>query len=479
MPKASALFGASTTANSDWCSEHLVPESVCVECQPEGADKPTTFGFCRKHGVAECVNCHPELAQVEGSPTLPTYDTAEAIAVVDRPTNNSRNMLHQRRVQFASAEAATRAGVDVDVVSTRSMSDAITANGELMFDPTRVAHLSSRVAGTVSQVFKTLGDEVQPGEILALVDAASVGQAKSQLLHAIAQLQLRAVSVQRMRKVADSLSERAVLEAETAFQEAEIGYVTARQTLVNLGFEVPERLDLNDVNKTAKELGFLGIPPDYVSRLPSGNKTTNLLPIRAPYSGMIVASDIVSGEVVDTTNTLFIVADPDRLWLTLAVRQEEARFVRPGLPVSFKTDDGSEEVTGKVSWVSPAIDERTRTLAVRVLLANHDAKLRDKTFGTGRIVLREEPDAVVVPIEAVQSTADAHFVFVRDRDYLKDGAPKVFHVRQVRLGAKDGRYVEILAGALPGEVIATKGSPVILAQLLRSNLGAGCGCHEH
>ena len=42
----------------------------------------------------------------------------------------------------------------------------------------------------------------------------------------------------------------------------------------------------------------------------------------------------------------------------------------------------------------------------------------------------------------------------------------------------DGQYVELLAGALPGEVIATQGSNVLLSQLLRSNLGAGCGCHE-
>jgi cobalt-zinc-cadmium efflux system membrane fusion protein len=78
----------------------------------------------------------------------------------------------------------------------------------------------------------------------------------------------------------------------------------------------------------------------------------------------------------------------------------------------------------------------------------------------------------------VQSTGDATFVFVRDRDYLKDGAPKVFHVRQVRTGARDATHVELLAGAVPGEVIAAKGSNVVLSQLLRGNLGEACGCHE-
>ena len=83
---------------------------------------------------------------------------------------------------------------------------------------------------------------------------------------------------------------------------------------------------------------------------------------------------------------------------------------------------------------------------------------------------------MVVRREAVQSTAGSQFVFVRDKDYLKANRPKVFHVRQVRTGASDDEYVELLAGALPGEIVATSGSPALLAQLLRSSLGEGCGC---
>jgi cobalt-zinc-cadmium efflux system membrane fusion protein len=115
---------------------------------------------------------------------------------------------------------------------------------------------------------------------------------------------------------------------------------------------------------------------------------------------------------------------------------------------------------------------------VRVTIDNADGALRDKTFGAGSIVLREEPAAIVVPAAAVQSTTDAQFVFIRDKNYMKPDAPKLFHVRQVRTGARDGEFVELLAGALPGEVVATKGSGVLMAQLLRSNLGAGCGCYD-
>ena len=480
LPKASELWGHAAPVADDWCAEHLVPASACIECQPDLLPKPKPRGFCREHGVAECVLHYPELAQVADAPQLPRYDTLAALRVMARPVNNSRNTMHLSRVQFASAEALAKAGIEVDVVQERPMLDAITAYGELIFDPTRVGHLSSRAPGAVAAVFKTVGDPVAAGEILALVDASQVGQAKSQLLQAMVQLQLRKSTVERLRPIASSgaVPQKSVIEAEAALQDAEVALIAAREALVNLGFQPPDAGAAESPQQLAERLRYLDIPSSLVDALPEGARTANLIPIRAPYAGVLVEAEVVAGEVVDTARTLLTVSDPRRLWLMLNVRQEDAEYVRPGLTVRFRGDQGQHEVTGQVAWVSPAVNEQTRTLQVRVAVANDDGRLRDKTFGVGKIILREEPLAVVVPREAVQSTPDASFVFVRDKRYFEEGAPKFFHVRQVRLGASDEQSVELLAGVLPGEVIATRGSNVLLAQLLRSNLGAGCGCHE-
>jgi cobalt-zinc-cadmium efflux system membrane fusion protein len=269
---------------------------------------------------------------------------------------------------------------------------------------------------------------------------------------------------------------KSLIEAQSARQEAEIDVISSRQALTNLGLEPPDNLDKRDAREVSDELRFLGVPDKLVARLPAGSNTANLIPLRAPYGGVIVESDVVAGEVVGNSDVLFTVADPRRLWLILSVRQEDVKYVKRGLPVRFRADDASAEVLGEVAWISPAVNEQTRTLEVRVVVDNADGSLRDKTFGAGRIVLREESAAIVVPLAAVQATTDAQFVFVRDKSYLKPDAPKVFHVRQVRVGARDDQYVEILAGVLPGEVVAVKGSAVILAQLLRSSLGGPCAC---
>lgn len=478
LPKRSELGATAKPAAENWCAEHLVPESACVECNAKLFPRAPEYGFCRKHGVAECVNDHPDLAQVTDAPQLPQYDTAAAIALMARRENNSVNVLHKALVQFATAESAQKAGVDVDVAFERPMTDAISASGELSFDPRRVAHLSPKVPGTVALVLKNVGDEVAAGDVLALVDAAQVGQAKAKLLQSIVQLQLKTTTLNRLESVANSgaVPLRLITEAKSALQEAEIAAISSRQALTNLGLKPPENLETRDAREVSDELRFLGVPDELAAQLPESVQTANLIPVRAPYEGVVVASEVVAGEVVTDADVLFTIADPRRLWLILSVRQEDAKYVKAGLPVKFRPDDGGGEVAGEVAWISPAIDEQTRTLDVRAIIDNSDGALRDKTFGAGRIVLRHEPKAVVVPAGAVQATTDAQFVFVRDKNYLKDSSPKVFHTRQVRVGARNDEYAEILAGVLPGEVVAVKGSAVLMAQVLRGSLGGPCAC---
>ena len=64
-------------------------------------------------------------------------------------------------------------------------------------------------------------------------------------------------------------------------------------------------------------------------------------------------------------------------------------------------------------------------------------------------------------------------MFVRDRRFRQEGQPKVFHTRTVRVGARDERHTEIIAGVLPGELVATKNSTIIMAELLRGKIGEG------
>jgi cobalt-zinc-cadmium efflux system membrane fusion protein len=262
-------------------------------------------------------------------------------------------------------------------------------------------------------------------------------------------------------------------EAEAAVQEARIRVDSAYQALLNLGIPVRESewRGLSS-EKLKAELRFAGVPAAVARTLPPDAPST-LLPIVAPQDGTVVSFEIVAGEVTDSNRVLFEVVDTRRLWITFDAKVEDARRLRIGLPVRYRPDGEAAEVASTLTWVSTQADPKTRTVKLRAELPDPDGRLRANTFGSGRILLRQEPRAVVVPTAAVHWEGCCHVVFVRDKDFQKPDAPKVFHTRSVRVGAKDETTTEIIAGVLPGELVVTKGSGVLRAELLRGNLGEG------
>lgn len=367
-------------------------------------------------------------------------------------------------IEFPSAGAAEEAGIDVAPAWRTAVTEAAAGSGEVGFDPTRVARLSARADGAAWRVFKTVGDPVRAGELLALVDAAEVGRAKAEFQQALVQAGLRRKLRDTLRRGGAAVPEQRVREAAAAADDAAARLLSAEQALVNLGLPV-RAADYQALSpdEVARRLRRLGVPDAGAG----GTQTASLLPVTAPSDGVVVSADVVAGEVVEAGKVLFVVADPRRMWLTLHVPQASAGRVAVGQPVLFRPDAGPGEFKGRVSWVGTAADEATRTVPVRAEVPNADGRLRASTLGRGRVVVREVKDAVVIPPEAVQSFRSESIVFVRHPDYLTPGGPKAFFARAVRTGVRDGPNLEVVSGLAAGEVVATKGSGLLLNALNR------------
>ncbi len=484
MPKFSAIIGQVEAENDDWCEVHGVPGSECVECLPTLLPKGEDYGWCKEHGVHQCPLCHPDVAELKTAPVIDDSQlTAASFALElrDRQENNQGCRLYRSRVQFSSTSAVEKSGVDFELVETRPMIEAVRASGEATYDETRVAQLAGRVPGTVWQVERTVGDRVSQGDVLALIDAADVGKAKSELLDSLAQAEFHAATVQRLRPLAEKqiIPGSQLLEAETALQQASISVRRAAQTLDNLGL----RVDVAELTKLpeeqrAEQLRFLGLPDSIRSDVAASTSTNNLIPVVASLDGVVVERKAVTGEVVNPSQMLFRIADTNRMWLRFNVALEDATSLEIGQAVRFLPDGMRDDVFGQISWVSTDVDKQTRTVEVRADVENPEGTLRNETFGLGQIILREAPNAVVVPEESVQWDGSCFVVFVRDRDYFDDDHPKIFHTRSVRPGVTIDGLTEIIAGILPGEVVVTQGSALMRSQILKNNLGAGCTCGQ-
>ncbi len=477
LPSFSQLTGQGSSVRPDWCAEHNVPESICIACNARLMPKAKLYHWCDEHGVSECALDHPELAQIVHVPETLTGDlegARRALELKPRPHNDPKCKLHLRRVQFASFEAAEKAGIAVAKVDRRRVTEVVNANGQVQYDPTRLARLSSRASGTVWRVEKLVGDRVHRGDLLALIDAAEVGQAKAELLQAAAQLDLQEKTLGRLAALDGVVAGRRLQEAETAHVEAQAAVHRAEQALFNLGLPT-SLLELQGLRGTelVERLHLLGLPPALFRGLDASRISANLLPIIASQDGVVVERDVVAGEVIETARPLFTVVDMTNMWLMLDVPVEEVGYVSLGHSVLFRPDGDSHDHAGRVTWLSTDVDAETRTVKVRAELPNPDGHLRNESFGAGRIVLRDEAAAIVVPREAVHWEGCCHVVFVRDKNFMQGGSYKVFHTRMIRPGVTQDDYIEAIAGLLPGEIVATTGSAILRAELLKGNLGAG------
>jgi cobalt-zinc-cadmium efflux system membrane fusion protein len=482
MPKSSALLGEQRKKADDWCEEHRVPESICVECNPDLLPPPPHTGWNKEFGVHDCPYYNPGVIQTPGPVSISPVEidrSRRALAFAPRAPNGRTCRMQDHRIQLASQEIVNRLGITLQPVTTAAVVEGVTAPGVIEYDPTHVARLSARVPGIVRRVEKQVGDRVNEGELLALVDAAEVGKAKADFQQALTLVELRTQTLALKKSLeATTVTGQEVREAEAALEEAQLQRLLAEQTLANLGLPI-RAADVKRLSpaELATHMRYLGIPHTLQDELAKETTSANLLPVRAPFKGEVVALLTTPGQTADPAKPLFVIADTRRVWLTLRVRYEDAQRVKAGQLIRFQTSDQTHTAEGTVAWVSPAADEKTRTVPVRVELPNPDGHLRAHAFGSSFITLRTEEKAVVVPSDAVHWEGCCNIVFVADRNFDKPNGYKVFHVRKVRPGAKEVvagvSVTEVIVGLVPGERVAVTNSGILRAELLRNNLGAG------
>ena len=370
------------------------------------------------------------------------------------------------RIVFDSPETVEKAGIDISTVWRSTLIEQAKAPGKVSFEPSRIARLSARAGGTVRRVLKFPGDRVIAGEILALVDASEVGKAKAEFQHALVLLRHRERTRDDLVGASGATSPVLVREAEAAVKESMVTLLAVAQTLANFGLAVKaEEFRKLAPSEAAVRLRHVGVE-DAVKALDADVHSATLIPIRSPLAGILLTSEVVAGEVVEAGKPLFAIVDPSRVWITLHVGSEDARRFAVGQKIFFRPDGETREYPATAVWVGPAADEQTRAIPVRAEADNAAGSLRASTLGRGRIILKEEPMALLVPHEAIHMLHGRSVVFVRDPDFLTGS--KAFDVRIVRIGGRDERNSEVLAGLKTGEIVATKGSGALLEELTRA-----------
>jgi cobalt-zinc-cadmium efflux system membrane fusion protein len=374
-------------------------------------------------------------------------------------------------IKFPTSNSIGELGITVEQASCRPLSREVSAPGTVVYDPSRHAQLSVRVSGTVWRIEKRLGETVHAGDVLAIIDSPALGQAKADFLHSIADVQLCQKVYEPLQSLAKGeVSLKQVHAAENNLRKARVELFNAHQALVSMGLPI----DLDECQKLSEvdleiRVKFLGLPESLVSRFNPESISASLLPIHAPFDGLVINRDLTIGEVVSPGRAYFEIADVSKMWILLNVREQDSHDLEIGQKVSFNA--GNSTGSGSISWMSSAVDPKTRTVEVRCEVDNpelpnddgvHTGKreLRANLFGVGRIEVSKNPAALTVPTKAVQWNGDGHVVFVQID-------AQSFAPRRVKLGIVTDQFTEVLDQLSANDPVAVDGSHILKAELGR------------
>ena len=360
-----------------------------------------------------------------------------------------------------SAKKQKEWGIVVDTATKQDIASKITLPGVLALNQNKTAHISSFVKGKVVSLSSDLGDRVNKKQVLVTINSPDFAQAQAAFLQARAKLNLSRQDVERAKML---LQEKAIEQKEYLRREAEHAelsteYGAAESILHSYGIENEQIQDLIKKCDSLVEKGEL-------CELANPN-----LCVRSPVEGIIIFRDVIVGEHVEPQKILFTVSELDTLWALLDAYEKDLPYISKKSKVAIKSPLYPEkEFTGKMAYISDLIDEKLRTIKIRVEVKNDERLLKPNMYIQGIVENRQtEKKILAIPEEAIQNMNGERIVFVLEE---KD----IFAVCHVELGEKIGNKRIIAKGLEEGEKIVIKGAFNLKAELTKQSFGAA---HVH
>ena len=306
-----------------------------------------------------------------------------------------------------------------------------------------LAEVTTLIRGRVVKVHVDVGQDVKKGMLLAMLHSVDLGVAEGDYLKAGARLHEAELAHFRAKDLYDN---KAVSLAE--LQRREAAMKTARA----------------EVREAKNRLELLGVPPEEIDRLDRELTIKANVPLRAPFDGRVITRNITRGEVVETDQKLFTVADLTDVWVIGNVPEKDVQFIRKNQKVSVVLAAYPHAIfTGTITYVGDVLDPATRTMRLRITVPNPDRLLKPEMFAIVSVYGASSEDTLSVPLAAVQDGPASKMVFVQRE-------AGTFEARTVKLGNEEGDVVRVLEGIKAGEQVVTKGSFALKSEMERHKI---------
>jgi membrane fusion protein, heavy metal efflux system len=297
-------------------------------------------------------------------------------------------------------------------------------------DARRIAHVGSPVSGRILKLLVFEGQQVKSGTVLAMLHSTDLSDTQLALIKAASQQELAKAAEGRAKQlVAADVIGRAELERR-------------RAELLQASTEAAS---------CRTQLRGLGMTEAQIHHLETSRKLSAEYPIVAPRSGTVLKREITIGQVVQPADPAFTIADLSGVWIIANVPEEDAGQLQKGMEVEVRIPAlPQQRIAGRLSFVSPIVDPQTRTVEVRMDLANSTGLLKPDELASMTFTGHTD-QKLTVPDAAIVREDNKDYVFVQS-------APQRYVLREVSLGSEENDRRVVLSGVRQGEPIVTEGA---------------------
>jgi cobalt-zinc-cadmium efflux system membrane fusion protein len=308
--------------------------------------------------------------------------------------------------------------------------EELRASGRIDFNELNLSRIGANVTGRVSEILAVPGQVVKQGDVLAKITSTELTQSQLAYLKA---------------KSASQLADQAANRARILFKEDVIALAELQKREAEANSAKAEYRAAND------QLRVQGMDQANIDRLAKSGLIESINNVIATIPGEIVERKINKGQVVQPADALFTVADLSTLWAVSEVPESNSYLIRKGQKAALIIPAlRNQEIEGTVAHVDSIVNPQTRTVVVRMELANKDGQIKPGMLAT--MLIESQPiDKLVVPVAAVIREDNHDHVFVRIDDDLYRMVP-------VKLGPEGRGYRPVISGLKEGQEIVTNGA---------------------
>jgi len=339
----------------------------------------------------------------------------------------------------APTTAPAASQIETAVVDFKPVQPELVLVGKVAYGEDRYSKISSPLQGRVVEVRAKLGDRVEAGATLLVIDSSDITAAYSEFVKEASELEYstRAQELAKELYATKALALKDLKQAENDLIKARAEFRRAKERLLSL------RIPAAELEKPLAQ-----------------QRITSRFEMKSPLTGTVVERAVTPGQSVggDVGQVLFTVADLDRLQVVADVYERDLALVKVSQVgrINVEAYPGTD-FASVVASIGDVVDPNTRTIKVRAWVDNRDQRLKPEMFARLRLDIGDATAFLTIPKEAVVEIDGKHFVYVVEgtNRYLK---------HEVTVSNVSSGQVRILEGLTSGQRIVTKGAVLVKGQ---------------